>query len=200
LGLISAVRRHGATDLAGTVVSFVGLAMPVFWFGLLLQLVFSVTLGWLPVAGRQTVGFSSLGDRLAHLVLPALVLSFRYLAGWSRYFRSSLLDAIRQDFIHTARAKGLPERLVIGIHAVRNGLIPLVTVMALNAADLFAGAVITETIFAWPGIGRLFVQSMGGRDYPVLMGILLMGSLAVILFNLIADLLYGWLDPRIRYA
>lgn len=199
LGLLSALRPYGALDVAGTGISFLGLAMPVFWFGLILQLVFSVKLGWLPVSGTQTVGASSLADHLAHLVLPAVVLSFRYVAGWSRYLRSSLLGAIRTDYVRTARSKGLPERQVIAGHALRNALIPVVSVMALNAADLFSGAVITETVFAWPGIGRLFVQAMFARDYPLLMGILLMGALMVILFNLLADLIYGLLDPRIRY-
>jgi peptide/nickel transport system permease protein len=199
LGLLSALRPYGTLDVLGTGVSFLGLAMPVFWFGLILQLVFSVKLGWLPVSGTQTVGASSTADHLAHLVLPAVVLSFRYVAGWSRYLRSSLLGALRTDYVRTARAKGLPERQVIVGHALRNALIPVVSVMALNAADLFSGAVITETVFAWPGIGRLFVQAMFARDYPLLMGILLMGALMVILFNLLADLLYGLLDPRIRY-
>jgi peptide/nickel transport system permease protein len=172
--------------------------MPVFWFALILQLVFAVRLGWLPVAGTETVGDTSLVDHLRHLILPAGVLSVRYIAGWSRYLRSSLLGTLRADYVRTARAKGLPERRVI-VHALRNALIPVISIMALNLADLFSGAVITETIFAWPGIGRLFVQAMFSRDYPLLMGILLMGSIMVIFFNLIADLVYGALDPRIRH-
>ncbi|HSM59990.1 MAG TPA: ABC transporter permease, partial [Longimicrobiales bacterium] len=163
------------------------------------QLVFSVRLGWLPVAGTGTVGASTLGDHLKHLVLPATVLSFRNIAGWSRYLRSSLLGVLGQDYVRTARAKGLPELTVVGVHAVRNALIPVLSVMALDLAGLFSGAVITETIFAWPGIGRLFVQAMFARDYPLLMGILLLGSVMVLAFNLLADVLYGVLDPRIRY-
>ena len=186
-------------DHLGTGVSFVGIAMPVFWFALLLQMVFAVRLGWLPVAGTETVGSSSVGDRLAHLVLPAVVLSFRYVAGWSRYLRSSMLSALDADYVRTARAKGLRERTVIGVHALRNALIPVVSVMALNLAGLFSGAVITETVFAWPGIGRMFVQAMYARDYPLLMGILLLGSIMVVVFNLVADVVYGVLDPRIRY-
>jgi peptide/nickel transport system permease protein len=199
LGIYSALRQYGPLDLIGTGVSFLGIAMPVFWFGLILQLVFSVKLGWLPVSGTATVGATSLGDHLKHLVLPGFVRSFRYIAGWSRYLRSSLLGVVRTDYVRTARAKGLPESRVIRVHAVRNALIPVVSVMALNVADLFSGAVITETVFAWPGIGRLFVQAMFARDYPLLMGILLLGSLMVIVFNLVADILYGLLDPRIRY-
>ena len=199
LGTLSAVKQHTWWDHLGTGISFLGIAMPVFWLALILQLIFGVWLGWLPVAGTQTVGASSLGDHLAHLVLPACVLSFRYVAGWARYLRSSLVSALRADYVRTARAKGLPERVVVGVHALRNALIPVVSVMALNLAELVSGAVITETVFAWPGIGRMFVQAMFSRDYPVLMGILLLGSLMVVVFNLVADVVYGVLDPRIRY-
>jgi len=199
LGVGSALHPYRLGDFLATGLSFLGIALPVFWLGLILQMVFAVQLGWLPVSGTHTVGAASLRDRLAHLVLPALVLSFRYVAGWSRYLRGSLLGVVRADYVRTARAKGLPEWRVIGIHALRNALIPVVSIMALNLADLFSGAVITETIFAWPGVGRLFVQAMFARDYPLLMGILLMGSFMVIVFNLLADVVYGLLDPRIRY-
>ncbi|MDA0327999.1 MAG: ABC transporter permease [Gemmatimonadetes bacterium] len=199
LGVFSAVRQYSWFDHLGTGVSFVGIAMPVFWFALILQLVFGVWLGWLPVAGTETVGASSWGDHLLHLILPATVLSFRYVAGWSRYLRASMLGVLRADFVRTARAKGLPERSVVGGHALRNAMIPVISVMALNLAGLFSGAVITETIFAWPGIGRMFVQAMFSRDYPLLMGILLLGSTMVVVFNLLADVIYGLLDPRIRY-
>lgn len=199
LGVFSAVRQYSLFDYFGTGLSFVGIAMPVFWFALILQLLFSVKLGWLPVAGTETVGASSLGDHLLHLILPAVVLSFRYVAGWSRYLRSSLLGVLKANYVRTARAKGLPESAVVGIHGLRNALIPLISIMALNLAALFSGAVITETVFAWPGIGRMFVQAMFARDYPLLMGILMMGSVMVVVFNLVADILYGILDPRIRY-
>jgi peptide/nickel transport system permease protein len=199
IGTLSAVKQYSWFDHLGTGVSFVGIAMPVFWFALILQLVFGVWLRWLPLAGTETVGATSFSDHLLHLVMPALVLSFRYVAGWSRYLRSSLLQALRADYVRTARAKGLSELAVVGIHAARNALIPVVSVMALNLAGLFSGAVITETIFAWPGIGRMFVQAMFARDYPLLMGILLLGSVMVVVFNLLADVLYGILDPRIRY-
>jgi len=199
MGIYSALHQYSAFDLLGTTASFLGIAMPVFWFGLILQLVFSVKLGWLPVSGTQTVGATSFGDQVKHLVLPTVVLSLRSIAGWSRYMRSSMLGVIRSDYIRTARAKGLRERAVVFRHAVKNALIPVVTIMALDLAGLFSGAVITETIFAWPGIGRLFVQSMYARDYPVLMGVLMMGAFMVVFFNLIADLVYAWLDPRISY-
>jgi peptide/nickel transport system permease protein len=199
LGTFSAVRPYSWFDNVGTGISFLGIAMPVFWLALILQLVFGVWLEWLPLSGTRTVGDASLGDHLAHLVLPAVVLSFRYLAGWSRYLRSSLMGVLRQDYIRTARAKGLSEWRVVGVHGLRNAMIPVVSVMALNLAALFSGAVITETVFAWPGIGRMFVTAMLARDYPLLMGILLLGSVMVVVFNLVADLVYGWLDPRIRY-
>ena len=199
LGILSAMKQYTWFDHLGTGLSFVGIAMPVFWFALLLQLVFGVWLGWLPVAGTETVGATGLGDHLAHLVLPSLVLSFRYVAGWSRYLRSSLLGVLTADYIRTARAKGLSERRVVGVHALRNAMVPVVSVMALNLAGLFSGAVITETVFAWPGIGRMFVQAMFARDYPLLMGILLLGSVMVVIFNVVADVLYAALDPRIRY-
>ncbi len=199
LGVTSAIRQYSWFDHLGTGLSFLGIAMPVFWFALLLQLLFAVRLGWLPVSGRSTVGVESLADHLLHLILPATVLSFRYVAGWSRYLRSSMLEVLRTDYVRTARAKGLPERVVVWRHALRNAVIPVVSVMALNLAGLFSGAVITETIFSWPGIGRMFVTAMFARDYPLLMGILLLGSTMVVFFNLVADIVYGALDPRIRY-
>ena len=200
LGIFSAVRQYSLLDYLGTGVSFLGIAMPVFWFGLILQLLFSVKLGWLPTSGRETVGDASVLDQIKHLILPGVVLSLLYIAGWSRYMRSSLLTVIRKEYILTARARGLKERSIIWVHAVKNALIPVVSVMALDLAGLFSGAVITETVFAWPGIGRLFIQSTFSRDYPLMMGILMMGSFMVVFFNLFADLVYGWLDPRIVYS
>lgn len=199
LGIYSALHQYSTFDLLGTTASFLGIAMPVFWFGLILQLILSVKLGWLPVSGTVTVGATSFWDHIKHLILPTIVLSLHSIAGWSRYMRSSMLGVIRSDYVRTAHAKGLRERIVVFRHAVKNALIPVITIMALDLAGLFSGAVITETIFAWPGIGRLFVQSMYARDYPILMGILMMGSFMVVFFNLIADLVYGWLDPRISY-
>jgi peptide/nickel transport system permease protein len=200
LGIISAIRQYSFIDLAATALSFAGIAMPVFWFGLILQLFFSVKLGWLPTSGRVTPGDGSTQDLMRHLVLPAVVLSINHIAGWSRYMRASLLDVVTTDYIRTAHAKGLGERTVVMRHALKNAMIPVVSVMALDLAGLFSGAVITETIFGWPGIGRLFVQSMFSRDYPVLMGILMLGSFMIVFFNLVADIVYGWLDPRISYG
>jgi peptide/nickel transport system permease protein len=199
VGIASAIKPNSWLDVAVSGGAFVGIAMPVFWLGLILQLVFAVELGWLPVSGTHTVGTDSFTDRAAHMILPTIVLASRYVASWSRYLRSALLAILESDFIRTARAQGLTESRVLFVHALRNALVPVVSAMALGLADLFSGAVITETVFAWPGIGRLFVQAMMGRDYPVLMGVLLMGSFAVIACNLLADVIYGWLDPRIRY-
>ena len=200
LGIFSAVRQYSVLDFLGTGFSFLGIAMPVFWFGLILQLLFSVKLGWLPTSGRETVGDATVIDQIKHLILPGIVLSLVYIAGWSRYMRSSLLSVIHKEYILTARARGLRERSIIWVHAVKNALIPVISVMALDLAGLFSGAVITETVFSWPGIGRLFIQSTFSRDYPLMMGILMMGSFMVVVFNLIADLVYGWLDPRIVYS
>jgi peptide/nickel transport system permease protein len=200
LGVFSAVRQYSALDFIGTGFSFLGIAMPVFWFGLILQLIFSVQLGILPTSGRITVGDASFLDQVRHLILPGIVLSLLYVAGWSRYMRSSMLNVIRREFILTARGKGVRERDIVWYHGLKNALIPVISVMALDLAGLFSGAVITETVFAWPGIGRLFIQSVYARDYPLVMGILMMGSFMVVFFNLIADIVYARLDPRITYS
>ncbi|HQY92010.1 ABC transporter permease [Caldilinea sp.] len=199
LGVYSAIHKYSVLDYLGAGLSFLGIAMPVFWFGLILQLVFAVQLGWLPSSGRETVGDTGLVDQIKHLILPATVLSLLYIAGWSRYMRTSFLGVINTDYVRTARSKGLRERRVMLVHALKNAAIPVVSIMALDVAGLFSGAVITETIFAWPGIGRLFIQSMYARDYPLLMGIIMMGSILVVVFNLLADIMYGWLDPRISF-
>jgi peptide/nickel transport system permease protein len=199
LGVYSAIHRYSIVDYLGTGLSFLGIAMPVFWFGLVLQLVFSVQLGWLPSSGRITVGNTGMVDQIKHIILPAMVLSLLYIAGWSRYMRTSFLGVLNSDYVRTARSKGLPQRSVMLVHALKNAAIPVVTIMALDIAGLFSGAVITETIFAWPGIGRLFIQSMYDRDYPLLMGIIMMGSVMVVVFNLIADIVNALLDPRVSY-
>lgn len=200
LGIVSAVKRYSWIDHTATFFSFLGISTPVFWLGLMAQLVFAVELRWLPSAGMMTVGDGSLSDQLRHLILPASVLSLAFVAGWSRYVRSSMIEVLDLDYVRTARAKGLREWAVINRHALKNALIPVVTVVALDFAVLFSGAVITETIFAWPGLGRLFVESMTGRDYPVLLGLLMFGSFGLILINLVTDLLYASLDPRVRYT
>ena len=200
LGVASAARQHSFLDHALTFLSFAGISVPVFWLALLLQLLFSITLGWLPSAGYETIGGGGFGDRLAHIAMPAAVLSLATVASWSRYIRSGMLDTLGQDYIRTARAKGLSRTAVLITHALRNALIPAVTIIALDLASVISGAVITETVFSWPGIGRLFIESMDGRDYPVLMGLMMLGSGALIAANLVADLAYSALDPRIRYG
>ncbi|MDQ2832129.1 MAG: ABC transporter permease [Chloroflexota bacterium] len=202
IGLLAALRQYSLFDYATTFFSFFALSMPVFWFGLMLQLFFAVRLGVLPSAGQydSAANTVTLGDSLRHLILPALTLGITSIAGWSRYMRSSLLEVIHQDYIRTARAKGLPGRLIVLKHAVRNALIPLLTVIALDVPGYFVGAVVTETVFSWPGMGRLFVSSLEQRDYPVQMGLLVISAVLIIIGNLIADLAYGWLDPRVTYS
>ncbi|MFC3831651.1 MULTISPECIES: ABC transporter permease [Deinococcus] len=199
LGIVSAVRRYSGIDYVITFLSFLGVSMPVFWLALMLQLLFSVQWRLLPSAGIQTIGSDSVLDLIHHLILPACILAFASVAGWSRYMRSSMVEVLAQDYVRTARAKGLTGGRVVYGHALRNALIPIITVVALDFATILSGAVITETIFAWPGIGRLFIESMNGRDYPVLMALMMAGSFALILSNLLADLAYAAVDPRIRY-
>jgi peptide/nickel transport system permease protein len=201
VGVLAAVRQYSWFDYLATGVAFIGLSMPVFWFGLLLILLFSVQLGWLPTSGIATIGagFDPL-DTLKHLLMPTCVLALVFAGGYTRYLRTSMLEVIRQDFVRTARSKGLAERLVIMRHAFRNALIPVVTLVALDVPELFTGAVVTETIFAWPGMGRLYLESLARLDYSVLMAILTVSALLVILSNLLADVVYAYLDPRIRYA
>ena len=187
-------------DYVFTVASYLGICMPVFWFAEMLVLLFAITLGWFPTGGMAAEGAApSFGDSLHHLVLPVVVLSLAFTASWSRYLRSSMLDVLHRDFLRTARAKGLVRLQLIMKHAFRNALIPLVTVVALDIATIFGGAVITETIFAWPGLGRLFFDSLSSRDYPVLMAMMVLSAAAVVCCNIVADVIYGLLDPRIRY-
>ncbi len=200
LGVLGAVRRGTKVDGTVTIASFIGISTPVFWLALLLQLAFSVWLGWLPSAGYQSIGNGSFLDRLSHIVLPASVLSLATIASWSRFIRAGMADVLNQDYIRTAYAKGQTSFGVIFFHALRNAMIPAVTVIAVDFGTVISGAVITETVFAWPGIGQLFMESMNGRDYPMLMGLMMMGSVGIIIANLVADLTYTALDPRIRYA
>jgi peptide/nickel transport system permease protein len=195
-GVYSAVRQYSSFDYSLTVFSFLSISMPVFWFGLMLQLLFAVKLRWLPVGGFGEAGAL---DLIRHLVLPAVVLSLFTSGRWSRFTRSGVLEVLKQDYVRTARAKGLANRIVVFRHALRNALLPLVTVAALDLASLFSGAVVTETVFAWPGMGGLLIQSVSSVDYPTLLAILMVSSFTIILCNLIADVLYGLLDPRIVY-
>jgi len=201
VGVLAAIKQYTWFDYLATGVAFIGLSMPVFWFGLLMILLFSVQLGWLPTSGIATIGSGfDLGDRIRHLIMPATVLALVFAGGYTRYLRGSMLEVIVQDYVRTARAKGLREQVVIMRHALRNALIPLVTLLALDVPELFTGAVITESIFAWPGMGRLYLESLARLDYTVLMAILTVSAVLVIVSNLVADVLYAYLDPRIRYA
>jgi peptide/nickel transport system permease protein len=200
LGILSAVRQYSFMDYFVTVVSYFGMSLPTFFLGIVAIIVFSVHLQWFPSGGMASAtGSSGLLDRLHHLVLPACVLGFYTLAQWSRYIRSSMLEVIHADYIRTARAKGVSERSVIWRHALRNALLPVVTVIVLDAAFLAGGALITETIFAWPGMGRLFYQAISQSDYPIMMVIVSFLSVVIVLANIVADVLYGLLDPRVSY-
>lgn len=204
VGIAAARRQHSAFDYAATGLSFAGFATPSFWFGLMLLFVFSYSLGWLPSAGledlREThTGLDGLWDRIEHLIMPVAVLALVTTASLTRYVRAAMLDVLDQDYIRTARGSGLPERTVILRHGLKNAAIPVVTVAVLAIPELFLGTVITESIFSISGIGRLFIESADERDYPILLGILVIASLLVVLANLLADILYALLDPRIAY-
>jgi peptide/nickel transport system permease protein len=199
LGVWSAVKQYSAFDNVSTLLSTAGVSIPSFWFGLIAILTISVELRWLPSGGMYTLGQEkTLGDFLKHLIMPASILSILRIASWNRYTRASMLEVIRQDYVRTARAKGLKERAVIIVHALRNALIPVVTLLGLSLPGLVSGALITETIFGWPGMGRLAFHAATKRDYPIIMGTLVMSTVLVILGNLLADVTYGFLDPRIK--
>ncbi|MFZ6764667.1 ABC transporter permease [Pseudoroseomonas sp. WGS1072] len=200
IGILGAIRRYSIFDMLATVGSMIALSIPTFWFGLVVIYVFSVELGWLPAGNRYTVGDGTFLDRLHHLIAPSMVLALVSTAIWSRYMRSSMLDVINQDYIRTARSKGLPERRILLHHTVRNALLPMITIAGLQLPSLLSGALVTETIFTWPGMGRLFLDSISYRDYPTVMGILMFSAVLVLLGSLIADLLYGVADPRIRLS
>jgi len=197
-GVWSAMKQYSTFDNVSTVLSTAGVSIPSFWFGLIAILVFSVKLRWLPSGGMYTLGQEkSLGDLLKHLLMPASILSILSVAGWNRYVRASMLEVIRQDYVRTARAKGLRERWVVIRHVLRNALIPVATLMGLSLPGLVGGSLITETIFGWPGMGRLAYHAATKRDYPIIMGTLVVSTVLVILGNLLADIAYTFLDPRI---
>jgi len=203
IGVYSALHQYSKVDYAATFFAFFGISIPAFWFGIMMIYVFAVKLHWLPPGGFATPGIAggwpAVVDRLRYSILPVTVLSLLSMAALTRYTRASMLEVIRQDYVRTARAKGLREQVVITKHALRNALIPIVTVLALLVPGLFAGAPLTETVFAWPGIGRLLVESVLGGDYAVSQAALLFLSVLVLVFNLVADVAYAALDPRIRY-
>jgi peptide/nickel transport system permease protein len=226
IGIIAAVRRDTLLDKGITVFVFLGFAIPTFWLALLLMHFFGVKLGWLPISGIHSLGYNAmdplswgsiwdllvnlamldpyswswLWDMTKHLILPISVATFGSLAGMSRYMRSTMLEVIRQDYITTARAKGLPERVVIYRHALRNALLPVITLLGFSLPGLIGGSVIFETIFAIPGMGQLFYQGVMSRDYPLVMGILVIGAFLTLIGNLLADVCYSVADPRIRHG
>lgn len=206
LGILSATRQYSFFDKSMTLFVFVGFATPDFWLALLLMILFGVQLGWLPISGLRSLNFEYLAplaqvwDFLSHLILPILVAAFGGLAYLSRLMRGSLLEVVRQDYIRTARAKGLPERDVIYKHAVRNAVIPVVTLLGLMLPGLLGGSVFIETVFSIPGMGQLFVQSAFSRDEPVLMALIVIGASLSLVGNILADISYGLVDPRIRVS
>lgn len=211
LGVLAAVRQYSPYDYGTMLVAQVGVSMPVFWLGILAILLFSVQLGWLPTFGRGEgvpaaveagitgEGWGELGDALRYLALPALTLGFSAAALISRMVRASVLEVLGQDFVRTARAKGLRERTVIVRHALRSAMIPVVTIVGLQFGYLLGGAIITETVFAWPGVGRLMITAIGQRDFPLVQGAVLILALLFSLVNLGVDLMYAWLNPQISY-
>lgn len=204
IGVLSATRQYSLFDKVTTVFVFVGFATPDFWLALLLMILFGAQLGWLPISGLRSLNWEYMSfwsqqwDFVSHLVLPVFVATVGGLAGFSRYMRQSMLEVVRQDYIQSARAKGLAERMVIGKHALRNALLPIVTILGLSVPGLIGGSVIVESIFAIPGMGQLMVQSVFERDYPVIMGNLVIVATLTLVANLIADIAYGLVDPRIR--
>ena len=207
VGILSARRPYSIFDYIATTLTFIGQSLPVYWLGLALILVFYVALNnpvtgapLFPSGGMYSVGKEgNLPNLIWHLVLPVTALSAEWTAWYSRFLRSSMLDVMHEDYVRTARAKGLTERVVYYKHALRNAILPLVTLIALDLPSLFAGALFVETIFSWPGMGRLFWDAARGRDYPVLMGVVMINSVLIIAANIAADLLYGMLDPRVKY-
>lgn len=204
-GIISASKKYSLFDYLVTGLSFLGISIPSFFLGMLLIKWFSFDLQWLPASGMKTVGTNYRGwaygvDLLKHLIMPAVVLSFLNLATLMRYTRSAMLDVIGQDFIRTAQGKGLTWGKAVWRHGFKNALIPIITIVCMQIPFLFSGALITETIFVWPGIGRLNYEAILARDYPLIMGILMVSALIIIVSNLLADILYALADPRIRYG
>lgn len=206
IGIISSVKQNSLFDKSTTLFVFIGFSIPSFWLALLLMILFGVNLGWLPISGYQSIDINTytfsekMVDWSKHLVLPVFVSAIGGLAGFSRYVRSEMLEVIRQDYIKTARAKGLKEKRVIYRHALKNALIPVITILGLSIPGLIGGSVIFETIFAIPGMGQLFYQSVVARDYPTVMGITVIGAILTLIGNFIADLCYSLVDPRVKLS
>lgn len=204
IGIHAALHPYSVSDYVQTFLVYLGRTMPNFWFGLMVIIVFSVKLKWLPAGGmrnlRDATGLAAVGDVAKHLVMPLGVLTFLRITGWVRYIRSSMLDNINADYIRTAKAKGLKERTVVMKHALRNALIPIITIMALDIPHLVGGAVIIETVFSWPGMGRLMFDAIQSKDTNLAMACLILLGLLTVLASLIADIAYSVIDPRVRYG
>ncbi len=201
LGVVSAVRQYTALDFALTILAFLGTSMPAFFAGLVGLYLFALRFRWFPAGGLSTPGEPfSLGDRIHHLILPALILSFFHIGSIMRYTRSAMLGVLTQDYMRTAKAKGLSQRVIIVRHALRNALLPVLTIIGASVPGLIGGAVFIESIFSWPGMGRLYLDSIEGRDFPLIMGMTLILSAVILLANLLTDLAYAVVDPRIRYG
>lgn len=206
LGILSAVRQNSFFDKATTVTVFLGFSMPSFWLGLLLMILFGVELGWLPISGIQSIDVTGVGwfalqwDRLQHIILIVFLGAFGGLAGISRYIRSNMLEVVNQDYVRTARAKGLTENAVIYKHALRNAMMPVITILGLSVPGLIGGSVILEYLFAIPGMGQLFWQSVTARDYPLVMGNLAIGAFLTLVGNMLADISYAIVDPRVKVS
>lgn len=200
LGALAAIRPYSFLDTLLTIFAFLGISLPVYLAGLIGLYLFALRLSWFPAGGYSTPGLGfSLDDRLHHLVLPAAIISLNYVAATMRYTRAAMLEVLGQDYVRTARAKGLVERLVVGRHALRNALLPVITIIGSYLPNLLGGAVFIESIFSWPGMGRLYLDGVESRDYPLIMGMTLVLAVAILIANLVTDVAYAIADPRIRY-
>lgn len=198
IGVKGATKRYSIFDYTATIGAMVALSIPTFWFGLIAIYLFSLKLQWLPAGNMYTIGNGSFGDYAIHLVMPSLVLALVNIAVWSRYMRTATLDVINQDFVRTAKAKGVSPRRVLTRHVIGNALLPMITLAGLQLPTILGGALVAETVFTWPGMGRLFLDSLGYSDYPVVMGLLMFSAIFVLIGNLLADLLVAYVDPRVR--
>jgi peptide/nickel transport system permease protein len=199
-GIVAALRRNTAVDFLASIVAFVGVSMPSFWFGIILILIFAVNLRWLPAIGYAEIGEDGVGEWLRRLILPSIAIGTGYAAILMRFVRAGLLEALGSEYVRTARAKGVNERVVIVRHALRNSLIPVVTVAGIQLALLLSGTVVVETVFSIRGLGRILVGAIFDRDYPMVQGVILLVAVIFVLANLVVDVVYTWLDPRIHYA
>lgn len=200
IGIRAATHRRSTFDYMATIGAMVALSIPTFWFALVGIYIFSLRLGWLPAGNMYTIGDGSVANHLHHLIMPSVVLALVHIAIWSRYMRTATLDAMSQEFVKTARAKGVKERRVVMKHIVGNALLPMITVAGVQLPSLLTGALVTETVFTWPGMGRLFLDSLSNSDYPVVMGLLMFSAILTIVGNLVADIVVALVDPRIRLA